>query len=205
MEPEKSGNHSLGIGLDVAVVIFEDGSEELILFVTDCLQHVLSISCVIKERPTFALTGQGSHWVDLAQHQRGHKSIRTDTHDIVFILDIENFPYVVECVRCVVCERVDGRLVLFASKSSRDQLKIVLEFEVFGLFINHLLVPSYASYCHLNTNHHVQYHVPVIIPKKYHVSFSSFYLFMHILYRFLFLLLYDLLVSSIIRLVKLIE
>lgn len=64
----------------------------------------------------------------------------------------------VEGVWGVVSELADVLevLVLLTPESSRDKLEIVLEFEVLGLLVDHLLVPFDTPHRHLDPYHHVQ-------------------------------------------------
>lgn len=61
MQSEEPGDHSFGVGPDVGVVVFEDGSEEFVLFVSDGFEHELSVGCVVEEGSALSLTGEGGH------------------------------------------------------------------------------------------------------------------------------------------------
>ena len=83
-------------------------------------------------------------------------------------------------VRCVVRKWVYGRTAVI-SKSTWNQLEAVFETEIFGLLADDFLQSFNASDCHLNTNHHVEYHVPVLISNENHASLCIFYPFVYIL------------------------
>ena len=111
----------------------------------------------------------------------------------------------IKSIWCIISERINSGLILLITESSRDKFKIIFELKVFRLFEYHLLITFYTSDSHLNTNHHVQNHVPVIITEKYHVSFSTFDFFMNILNCLFFLFFINLLIRSIIVFLKLLE
>lgn len=109
----------------------------------------------------------------------------------------------VESVWRVVREGINRRLVLFAAEPSGDQFEVVLEFEVFGLFVNHFLEPFHTPDSHLNTDHHIQNHVPIVVPEENHISLGCRGLFVHVLYRLFLLSFRDLLLGSFVGLFEL--
>lgn len=61
----------------------------------------------------------------------------------------------VESVGCVICETADTRDVILVSESPWDQFEVILEIEILGFFVDHLLIPSDTSHCHLDADHHI--------------------------------------------------
>lgn len=61
----------------------------------------------------------------------------------------------VESVWCIICETTNTRDVVLVSESSWDELEIIFKIEVLGLFVDHLLIPSDTSDCHLDADHHI--------------------------------------------------
>ena len=93
----------------------------------------------------------------------------------------------VESVGSIVSKRVNCCMVVIISKSTRNQLKAILQIEVFGFLANDLLETFDTPNCHLNSDHHVEDHVPVIISNKDHLSFSFLDSFVNVLESFLLL------------------
>ena len=111
---------------------------------------------------------------------------------------MEEFSDMIESVRRVVSEWVDGGLVFFAPKPSGDKFEVILEFEVFGLFTDDFLIAPDTSDSHLYADHHIEDHIPVVVPKKDHIAFRDFKFFMHVFNSFLLFLLVDLFIRTII-------
>lgn len=149
------GDHGVRILLQVVVVALEDRPQELVLAVLDCLEHVLPISRVVEEGAALALAREGSHRIHFSHHQRSHQPVRTDRSDVLFVVDVENLADVVERVGSVVGEGVDGRVVVLVPEAAGNELEVILEAEVFGLLIDHLLEALDAPDCHLDADHHI--------------------------------------------------
>ena len=77
----------------------------------------------------------------------------------------------IECLRGVIGKAANLRVSFLVAEPSRNQFEVVLEVEVFGFFINHLLIASDTSDCHLDSDHHVEDKIPVIIAKEHHIPF----------------------------------
>ena len=69
MQSEESGNKSIGIRLDVIVVIFEYRSKELVFLVANSFEHIFSICSVVEKGTALSLTCQGCHGINLSEHQ----------------------------------------------------------------------------------------------------------------------------------------
>ena len=149
-------DHGLRVLLQVVVVVFQNGPEELVLPILNGFEHVLAISCVVEERATFALTREGSHGVDLAHHEGCHQLIGPYTLNVFLIVDVEDLSDVVEGLWGIVSEATNLRDIFFITESPGHQFEVVFEVEVFGFFVDHFLVASDTSHCHLDAYHHVE-------------------------------------------------
>jgi hypothetical protein len=176
-------DHGFGVLLEVVVVVLEYVLQQFVLALAHRFEHVLSVGGVVEETAALALAGQRSHGVYLAHHQGGHEAVGPDAADVLFVVDLEEFADVVEGVGGVVREGVDGGGVLLISEPSGDQFEIVLESEIFGFFVDHLLEAAYAPHCHLDADHHVEDEVPVVVANEDHVAFVLVGAFMHVFDR----------------------
>jgi hypothetical protein len=95
---------------------------------------------------------------------------------------------VIEGVGGIVSKIANPRKRGVVSKSAGDEFKVVLKVEIFGLFVNHLLITPHTSYCHLQPNHHVENQIPIVIPNEDHVSLDWPLLDLDVYHCLLFLL-----------------
>lgn len=169
------------------IVIFKDAPQKFILSVMNGFQGIFTVSCIVEEGTAFTLTGERCHGAHLSHHEGGHKFVRSDAVDILFVVYFENFSDVIESVGSVVGKRIDSGVIVLIPKLSGYEFKVVFESKVLGLFADDFLKSFDASDCHLNSYHHVKDEIPVLISYKDHVSFCIFNAFVNIFGRiFLF-------------------
>lgn len=170
VQAEEFSNESIGVIFDIRIVVFEDGSQMFVLPIMDSLEHILAISRIEEERPALTLTGESTQRSDLPHHKRSHEFVGADTVDVLFIVDVEYLADVVECIGGIVSETADAGDIVLSSEPAGNQFEVILEIEVSRLLVDHLLVATYTPHCHLDTDHHIQHQVPVVIAEEYHVA-----------------------------------
>ena len=102
----------------------------------------------------------------------------------------------IEGVGSVVSERIDCLCIVLVAEAAWDELEIILQTEVFGLFADHLLEAADAANGHLDANHHVENEIPIVVAEEDHLSLTVLYSFVHVACS-LHPMLFELLLSSV--------
>ena len=148
--------------------------EEDELTFRDRLQHKPAVEGGVEEASAFPGGGAFTEGVDILVEDRVEDSLDSEALEVVLVRDVVDLPNSLEDSLRVVLEL--GNLDRFGllALSLGEELEVVFELEVFfgelGLAFDKLDLGD-AFDGHLNSEHHVDDEVPVLVEEKNHIFF----------------------------------
>jgi hypothetical protein len=146
------------------IILWQNTLELNEFIVTNCLEHVSTVSCIVEETATltgwtlFLETSYVSH------HHWANQIFWPNTFEIIVWIDSVKHPYLVEDPWCKIKKLIRSINKLFSFLSNK--LVAILFSEIILCYIEIFLMIS-CSYRLAYSKYHVEYQIPVIMTEAY--------------------------------------